>query len=107
MRCFDLLVVPSQWDEPFGLVAIEAMASGVAVIAARRGGLPEIFGDRFPGQLVEPTAPELATAIRQMIEQPARLRTLGHASREHVEERFSLAGAVSETERELLGVLQR
>ena len=107
VRCFDLVVVPSQWDEPFGLVAIEAMASGVAVIAARRGGLPEIFGDRFPGQLVEPKAPELATAIRRMIAVPARLRTLGRASRVHVESRFSLTGAVKETERQLLNVLQR
>ena len=107
VRCFDLLVVPSQWDEPFGLVAIEAMASGVAVIAARRGGLPEILGDRFPDQLVEPTAPELATAIRRMIAVPARLREVGRASRDHVEARFSLPGAVKEAERELLGVLQR
>ena len=49
VRCFDLLVVPSQWDEPFGLVAIEAMASGVAVIAARRGGFAGDLRRSVPG----------------------------------------------------------
>lgn len=105
VRAFDLLVVPSQWDEPFGLVAVEAMASGVAVVGARRGGLPEVFGDRFPGQVVEPTPAELAAAIRRLVASPDRLRELGRASRVHAEERFSLATAVQQTEHELERVL--
>ena len=40
-----IVVVPSRWEEPFGLAALEAMASGAALIASPRGGLPELVGD--------------------------------------------------------------
>jgi UDP-glucose:(glucosyl)LPS alpha-1,2-glucosyltransferase len=40
-----IVVVPSRWQEPFGLVALEAMASGAALICSPRGGLPEVAGD--------------------------------------------------------------
>ena len=38
-------VVPSRWDEPFGLTTVEGMASGLATIASRTGGSPEIIGE--------------------------------------------------------------
>jgi UDP-glucose:(glucosyl)LPS alpha-1,2-glucosyltransferase len=40
-----IVVVPSRWQEPFGLTALEAMASGAALICSPRGGLPEVAGD--------------------------------------------------------------
>ncbi len=40
-----IVVVPSRWPEPFGLTALEALASGAAVISTGQGGLPEITGD--------------------------------------------------------------
>ena len=40
-----IVAVPSRWPEPFGLVALEAMASGAAVMFAPTGGLPEVVGD--------------------------------------------------------------
>ncbi|AQS86843.1 hexosyltransferase [Neoasaia chiangmaiensis NBRC 101099] len=40
-----IVVVPSRWPEPFGLTALEAMASGAAVISSPYGGLPETVGD--------------------------------------------------------------
>ncbi len=40
-----IVVVPSRWPEPFGLVALEAMASGAALICSDRGGLPEVAGE--------------------------------------------------------------
>jgi glycosyltransferase involved in cell wall biosynthesis len=48
----DIFVCPSAWDEPFGMVACEAMATGKPVIASRRGGLPEIVVDGETGLLV-------------------------------------------------------
>ncbi len=38
-----IIVIPSVWNEPFGLVAVEAMSNGIAIIASRSGGLPEII----------------------------------------------------------------
>jgi glycosyltransferase involved in cell wall biosynthesis len=49
----EIALVPSRWDEPFGLVAIEAPASGCPVVASARGGLPEAVGHGISGFLVE------------------------------------------------------
>ncbi len=53
----DVLVVPSRW-EGFGLIAVEAMRAGLAVMATRVGGLPEIIEDESCGVLVEPGSAE-------------------------------------------------
>jgi len=64
LQGIDVLVVPSLWEEPFGLVAVEACASGVPVIATRRGGLPEIVVDQLNGLLCDPDEPNsLAIAM--------------------------------------------
>ena len=57
----DLLVMPSIWEEPFGLVAVEALAAGVPVLASIRGGLPEIV-DNTCGWLCQPEAKAIASA---------------------------------------------
>ena len=44
-----VVLVPSQWAEPFGRIAIEAMANGIPVLASRTGGLAEIVGDSALG----------------------------------------------------------
>ena len=45
MRGAAIVVVPSRWPEPFGLTALEAMASGAALITTAMGGLPEVAGE--------------------------------------------------------------
>ncbi len=67
-----VLVVPSLWYEPFGLVAVEAMARGVPVIVSDRGGLPEIVGNDQGGVLFGAgKAGDLAAAIRRFFEDEA------------------------------------
>ncbi len=42
MKTASIIIIPSLWEEPFGLVAAEAMSNGIAIIASRSGGIPEI-----------------------------------------------------------------
>jgi glycosyltransferase involved in cell wall biosynthesis len=45
LRRADIHVVPSRWDEPFALTILEGMACGLATVASRTGGAPEVMGD--------------------------------------------------------------
>lgn len=45
LRQADINVMPSRWDEPFGMVTLEGMACGLATVASRTGGTPEVVGD--------------------------------------------------------------
>ena len=56
------LLFPSVWDEPFGLVLIEAMACGTPVIAFRKGSIPEVVSDRETGYIVD-TLDEMCQAV--------------------------------------------
>ena len=80
------LVVPVQWDEPFGLVFAEALACGTPVISSPRGALPDLIREGETGFLIANQA-EGVTAIRR-IDQIARSRC-----REEAIRRFSPAAA--------------
>jgi glycosyltransferase involved in cell wall biosynthesis len=58
----DVLLVPS-WEEPFGLVMVEAMAVGTPVVATSRGGPAEVIRDGENGRLVTPDRPEPWAAV--------------------------------------------
>jgi glycosyltransferase involved in cell wall biosynthesis len=74
--------VPSLWDEPFGLVAIEALARGTPVVASAVGALPEFVADERSGYLVPPGDPDaLAAALRRVLSDPAAADSLGDAAR--------------------------
>ena len=76
------LLFPIRWDEPFGLVMIEAMATGTPVVALRRGAVGEVVVDGVTGVLVDDPA-DLAEAVR-------RAETIDrHACRQHAEQHFS------------------
>jgi glycosyltransferase involved in cell wall biosynthesis len=85
----DVIVVPSTKPEPFGLVAIEAMAAGRSVIAADHGGLSEIVVNGVTGSLVVPgSVDSLAAAIVSYIEDPTRVISEGIAGRERFASQF-------------------
>ncbi|WP_189461200.1 glycosyltransferase [Jeongeupia chitinilytica] len=73
-RAADLVVVPSLFEEPFCMVAIEAMAAGVPVLASRRGGMPEYLVDGETGFLIgDPLdAMGLAGDILRALDTPQR-----------------------------------
>ncbi len=84
-----VVVVPSL-GEGFGMVALEAMDRGRAVIASAVGGLPEIVDDGRTGILVPPAdAAALGAAMRELALDPARAAELGAAGRARAIARFS------------------
>jgi glycosyltransferase involved in cell wall biosynthesis len=75
---FDVLVVPSLWPENSPLVVHEAFMSGVPVVGARTGGIPELVTDGINGLLVEPGDPmSLAAALQRLVDEPALATELG------------------------------
>jgi glycosyltransferase involved in cell wall biosynthesis len=75
-------VVCCPWYEPFGLVALEAMASGLPVIATRVGGLAETVVHEVTGLHVPPRSPgDLAAAIESLKADPARRLLFAMAGR--------------------------
>jgi len=76
-----IVVVPSRWPEPFGLVALEALASGAALICAPRGGLPEVAGDA--AVYADPDhPPDIVAAIRALATDEPHRAALAEAGRQ-------------------------
>jgi glycosyltransferase involved in cell wall biosynthesis len=75
------LLLPLQWDEPFGLVMIEAMACGTAVIALNRGAAPEVIAHGATGYVVEDLA-----QMREAVERVSEIDP--YQCRSHVREHF-------------------
>lgn len=75
----DIAVVPSISEEPFGLVIVEAMASGLPLIVTRAGGIPEIVNDKCAITIDrgEEMVKNLAKAIDKLIENPDQRRIMG------------------------------
>jgi glycosyltransferase involved in cell wall biosynthesis len=90
MKAFDVLAVPS-YEEGFGLVAAEAMAAGVPVVASCVGGLVEVVDDGVTGRLVQPRDPgALADALLDLAADPDMRRRMGAAGEERARRCFSL-----------------
>ena len=91
-------VVPSVWPEPFGMVAVEAMAAGVAVVASATGGLVDIVEDGVTGLLVPPGDPTaLAGAVRRLVGDPGEAGRMGKAAAARAG-RFATTRVVDELE---------
>jgi spore coat protein SA len=88
-RQADIFCSPSIWDEPFGLVNVEAFASGLPVVSTRSGGTTEIFTHGGCILVERGSVEQLASALRQLAED-ARLRgVLGKQGYATFRERFT------------------
>ena len=94
----DILVCPSVWDEAFGLVIAEAMASGVPVVASNVGGIPEVIANFETGILVSPNnSKELAKTIDELLVDEKTRKNFGVAGRKRAEEYFTIGKMAGET----------
>jgi len=74
------------------MIVLEAFARGVPVIATDIGGTPELVRHGADGLLVPPDdADALAAALRMLVDDPARARSMGKAARQKIEQRFTRA----------------
>jgi glycosyltransferase involved in cell wall biosynthesis len=80
-RNADVVVIPTVASEGQSLAALEAMASGCAVIVTRVGGLPELVTDGVDGLVCDPDPASLADALRRLVRDPWLRRRLGDAAR--------------------------
>jgi glycosyltransferase involved in cell wall biosynthesis len=85
----DVVICPSVWDEPFGLVGIEAMAHGKPVVAFDVGGIPDWLMDGESGfRVPRKDAGALARAVERLLDDPELARSFGARGRALVAERF-------------------
>lgn len=95
-RNTDICVVPSLWEEPFGLVALEAMASGIAVCASRTGGLQDIVVHGETGFLFERgNSRALAACLERLLEDRHLCAAMGARGRQRAEDVYDWEHIVS------------
>lgn len=83
------VLLPSQWEETFGLVAVEAMAAGVPPVAAGHGSFPELVHHGVDGVLFEPgSAAGLSAVLADIASHPSRFEALGRQARQTYLRRF-------------------
>lgn len=101
----DIVAVPSLWPEPFGLVTLEAMQAGRAVVASAHGGTLDLIESGCSGLLVPPgDAAALGSAFTALLRDAALRARLGAAARKRAEARFTLQRFVEEMERVYLAL---
>jgi spore coat protein SA len=90
-RIADMAVVPSAEKEAFGLVNVEAMATGVPVISTKVGGMREVVVDGQTGYLIDPSRIEeqLKDCLLRMLDDEQLAKRLGEAGVERVKEMFT------------------
>ncbi|HEY5114172.1 MAG TPA: glycosyltransferase, partial [Nakamurella sp.] len=98
-----VFVCPSVY-EPLGIVNLEAMACGAAVVASDVGGIPEVVNNGETGLLVHYDSTDgpgfersIATAVNDLVRDPGRAKAYGNAGRERAVSEFSWAAIAEQT----------
>jgi spore coat protein SA len=89
----DIFCSPSVWEEPFGLVNVEALASGLPVVSTRSGGVTEILANGGGIMVERGSAAQLADALKRLAEDPALRKHLGQQGHAVFRERFTWSKA--------------
>jgi starch synthase len=92
-----VFVCPSLY-EPLGIVNLEAMACGTAVVGSRVGGIPEVVAEGKTGLLVPPDSPDdLAGALNVLVRDPGLAEAMGHAGRDRAVAEFGWPAVAQQT----------
>ena len=107
-RAADICLVPTIAQDGLSITSVEAMASGIPVVASRIGGLPYTVTDGVTGLLCEPGDPaDLARQIARLLDDPALRRRMGLAGRKRFEEDFTWETVIERYWRPLLAQRRR
>ncbi len=104
----DLFIFPSIWDEPFAIMPLLALGSGLPLVATRAGGTPEGFVDGETALLIEPNNPQaLAAAIARLAQDETLCNRLRENGLRDVQARWSFQAYVDRLEEFYERALQR
>ena len=84
----DIFLYPAKWEEPFGMVIVEALNSGLTVIASKKGGMTEIL-DPIPSGYLTNSIEENYTCAKSIISSPYLIERNRHISREYAQNKFN------------------
>ncbi len=99
INALEIQLHTSTSPEPFGRVLLEAMALGKPLIASNGGAVPEIVVHGVTGLVFEPgSAADLTTCLRRLLSDPAQAAQMGKAGQVRLDEFFSVAANVRQTE---------
>lgn len=102
----DILIFPSVWEEPLGMTPLEAMCSGLVVVATGTGGSSEFLQDGVNALLfTRENAHECAGHIRRLLEDRRLLEAIRQAGRRTVNDRFQIQLMIDNVERALFEAL--
>lgn len=88
----DILCVPSQYEEGFGRIILEALSCGCPVMASRKGGIIEAM-DESVGYFMDPTADGIRACLKNLLNNRSQLEKKRDAARNYAEMRYSEANA--------------
>ncbi len=100
IQSFDVMSVPTEYQEPKGISILEALANGVPVVQPHHGAFPELIEATGGGKLVPPQDPvALAEALEWLMQESSHRRELATTGQAKVRELFTLAALAKETAR--------
>lgn len=86
----DVFVAPSTWDEPLGLVILEAMACSTPVVVTRKGGIPLAVKEGYNGLFIRPrNASEIVEKVNKLLDNESMRMKMGQNARKSIEFKFS------------------